>query len=117
MKEVTDTLECTDVETGKLTPACLLEIEQAKDLAGVFRALSDPTRLRIIAALAEREVCVGDLAAALDLGQSTVSHQLSDMRELRLVQFRRDGKHVYYRLDDEHVRDLFEQGLAHIRHR
>jgi ArsR family transcriptional regulator, lead/cadmium/zinc/bismuth-responsive transcriptional repressor len=116
MKEIADTLECAETGAGETGPAGLLEFEQAKDLAGVFRALSDPTRLRIISALAEGEVCVGDLAAALDLGQSTVSHQLSDMREQRLVQFRREGKHVFYRLDDEHVHDLFEQGLAHIQH-
>ncbi len=88
----------------------------AEEMAVIFRALSDPTRLRIISMLLEREMCVTDLTAALDMSQSAVSHQLSDMRELHLVRFRRAGRHVYYRLDDEHVRDLFAQGLAHVRH-
>ena len=94
----------------------LLDSAAAKELARVFKALSDSTRLRIIAALAEREFSVGDLAAALDLEQSAVSHQLGDMRELHLVRFRKSGRHVYYQLDDAHVRDLFAQGLAHVRH-
>jgi ArsR family transcriptional regulator, lead/cadmium/zinc/bismuth-responsive transcriptional repressor len=95
----------------------LIETQVAQDLAAVFKSLSDPTRLRIISALAGREFCVNDLAAALGLGQSVISHQLSDMRELCLVRFRRSGRHVFYTLDDEHVRDLFEQGMAHIQHR
>jgi DNA-binding transcriptional ArsR family regulator len=86
----------------------------AQRLASVFKSLSDPTRLRIISLLAGREFCVTDLAAALEIEQSTLSHQLRDMRAQRLVAFRREGRHVFYRLDDPHVRSLFEQGLAHI---
>ncbi len=96
--------------------AGLIEAPVARELAGIFKALSDPTRLRIISALAGREVCVNDLAAALGMSQSAVSHQLRDMRETRLVRHRREGRHVFYALDDEHVRDLFAQGLAHIEH-
>jgi len=96
--------------------ACMLDVPTAKLLAGVFKGLSDPTRLRIISALAQREFCVDDLAAALEMEQSAVSHQLSDMRDMHLVCFRKEGRHVYYRLDDEHVRDLFAQGLAHVEH-
>ena len=94
--------------------ARLLAPAAARTLAGVFQSLSDPTRLRIVSLLAEREFCVTDLAAALEMQQSTISHQLRDMRAQRLVSFRREGQHVYYRLDDPHVRSLFEQGLAHI---
>ena len=96
------------------TRARLLAPAAARTLAGVFKSLSDPTRLRIVSLLAEREFCVTDLAAALEMQQSTISHQLRDMRTQRLVSFRREGQHVYYRLDDPHVRSLFEQGLAHI---
>lgn len=96
---------------------CMIDGVTAKRLAGIFRALGDPTRLRIISALAEREVCVGDLTVALDMAQPAVSHQLRDMAALRLVRSRREGRHVYYCLDDEHVRDLFAQGLAHVSHR
>ncbi|MGE5603557.1 MAG: ArsR/SmtB family transcription factor [Nitrososphaerales archaeon] len=86
----------------------------AQRLASVYRSLSDPTRLRIISLLAEQEFCVTDVAAALEIEQSTLSHQLRDMRAQRLVTFRRESRHVFYRLDDPHVRRLFEQGLAHI---
>jgi ArsR family transcriptional regulator, lead/cadmium/zinc/bismuth-responsive transcriptional repressor len=86
----------------------------AQRLASVFKSLSDPTRLRIISLLAQRELCVTDLAAALEIEQSTLSHQLRDMRAQRLVVFRREGRHVFYRLGAPHVRSLFEQGLAHI---
>jgi ArsR family transcriptional regulator, lead/cadmium/zinc/bismuth-responsive transcriptional repressor len=111
--------ECHTVSEADVQAAAsgLIETQVAQDLATVFKALSDPTRLRIISALAGREFCVNDLAAALSLGQSAISHQLSDMRDLRLVRFRRSGRHVYYTLDDEHVRDLFDQGMAHIQHR
>ncbi len=86
----------------------------ARRLAAVFKSMSDPTRLRIISLLSEREYCVTDLVAALGLEQSTVSHQLRDMREAGWVRFRREGRHVFYALDDEHVRDLYRQALAHI---
>jgi DNA-binding transcriptional ArsR family regulator len=86
----------------------------AQRLAKVFKSLSDPTRLRIISMVSDREFCVSDLVAALKMEQSTISHQLRDMRKLGLVSFRREGRHVFYRLDDPHVRSLFEQGLAHV---
>lgn len=95
---------------------CMIDAPTAASLAGIFRALGDPTRLRIISALAEREFCVGDLTAALDMAQPAVSHQLRDMLALRLVRSRKEGRHVYYRLDDAHVRDLFSLTLAHVRH-
>jgi DNA-binding transcriptional ArsR family regulator len=86
----------------------------AHDLAEIFKALGDPTRVRILSALGDAEVCVSDLVAALGMGQSAVSHQLSYLREMSLVATRRDGKHVFYRLDDDHVRGLFTQGLEHV---
>lgn len=94
----------------------IIDGETAKGLAAIFRALADPTRLRIISALAERELCVSDLTAALDMAQPAVSHQLRDMRAARLVRAHKAGRHVFYRLDDEHVADLFRLTLAHIRH-
>ena len=86
----------------------------ASDLAELFKALGDPTRVRILSALNDAEVCVGDLAGALGMGQSAVSHQLKYLRGKGLVAARRDGKHVFYRLDDDHVRRLFTQGLEHV---
>jgi DNA-binding transcriptional ArsR family regulator len=109
-------LHMTEAGGEHTSRAELLEISVARDLAGVFKALSDPTRLRIISALADGEICVNDLAEALEMGQSAISHQLSGMRAMRLLRFRKEGRHVYYRLDDEHVRDLYRQTLAHVRH-
>ena len=86
----------------------------ARDLAELFKALGDPTRVRILSALHDAEVCVSDLTDALGMGQSAVSHQLRYLRELSLVATRRDGKHVFYRLADDHVRALFAQGLEHV---
>ncbi len=86
----------------------------ARDLAAIFKALADPTRVRIMSALAGREFCVNDLAAGLDMGQSAVSHQLSDLRGQGLVTARRAGRHVFYRLADDHVEQLFAVGLEHV---
>jgi DNA-binding transcriptional ArsR family regulator len=85
-------------------------------LAELFKALADPSRVRIISALTYTELCVHDLAVALDMSQSAVSHQLRSLREMRLVRFRKEGRHVYYQLDDEHIRDLFRRGLEHVEH-
>jgi ArsR family transcriptional regulator len=90
--------------------------ELALRLAGIFRALSDPTRLRIVSLLADTELCVGDLAAALDMSQSAVSHQLRTLRDMRLVRRRREGRQIFYTLDDEHVADLYHRGLDHVAH-
>jgi DNA-binding transcriptional ArsR family regulator len=88
----------------------------AEQLAQVFRALADPTRVRMVSVLVGAELCVGDLAAALGMSVSAVSHQLRLLRELRVVRRRRQGKRIYYALDDDHVRDLFERGLEHVQH-
>ncbi len=95
-------------------PAALISPSTARRMAAVFKSLSDPTRLRIISLLAERELCVTDLVAVLKMEQSTISHQLRDMRQAGWVQYRRDGRRVFYSLDDEHVRDLYRQALDHI---
>ena len=86
------------------------------DLAETFKALGDPTRVKIIHALTLRELCVCDLAAVLNMSQSAISHQLRVLRNLRLVKFRRKGKIVYYSLDDGHIINLFKEGLEHVSH-
>jgi ArsR family transcriptional regulator len=83
-------------------------------LAGLFAALGDPTRGRILLALAHEELCVCDLAEVAGVSGSAVSHQLRMLRDLRLVDWTRDGKRAVYRLADEHVRDLLAIGLSHI---
>lgn len=93
----------------------LLHPAEAQDLATLFSVLADPTRVRLIGALAERELCVCDLANVLGLRQSTVSHQLRLLRALRIVRFRKEGRTAFYQLDDAHVANLLAQGLAHVR--
>jgi ArsR family transcriptional regulator len=97
--------------------AALPRPELVGDLAALFAALGDPTRLRIVAALAAAELCVCDLAATLGLSESAVSHQLRHLRQLGLVRSRREGRLVYYALDDEHVATLFRHGSEHVAHR
>jgi DNA-binding transcriptional ArsR family regulator len=94
----------------------LVDDDVAGDLAEVFGALSDPTRVRLISALSEMELCVGEVAAALGMTLSAVSHQLRLLRILGLVKSRREGRHVYYSLDDEHVVMMYRCGLDHIQH-
>ncbi|MBN1993069.1 MAG: helix-turn-helix transcriptional regulator [Anaerolineae bacterium] len=106
-----------DEEKVKQAQQRLLDGLSATRLAAIFKALADPTRVRIVSLLAHTELCVCDLAASLGMSQSAVSHQLSLMRELRVVKNRKEGRLVYYTLDDEHVRDLFRRGLEHIKHR
>ena len=93
------------------------DAEAAGDLAALFGALGDPTRVRLLAALGAVPLCVCDLAAVLGMTQSAVSHQLRLLRALGLVRARREGKLVWYALDDDHVRDLLAIGTEHIGHR
>jgi DNA-binding transcriptional ArsR family regulator len=95
----------------------LLEVSSANRLAELFKALGDPTRLRIISLLLEHEVCVHSLEMTLGMTQSAISHQLRFLRQMGLVRYRKQGRHVFYALDDEHVRVIFAQGLLHSEHR
>jgi ArsR family transcriptional regulator len=76
----------------------------------------DPTRLKIVNALLLEEICVCDVAAVLGMSQPAVSHHLKVLKAARLVKYRRDGKQIYYSLDDEHVANIFYQGLMHVSH-
>jgi DNA-binding transcriptional ArsR family regulator len=80
-----------------------------------FKILGDPNRIRILAALSGGEMCVCDLASYLGVSVSAVSHQLRRLKDMALVRYRRDGQVLYYVLDDKHVADLLEVGLAHVR--
>lgn len=90
--------------------------EQAADLGRLFQVMADPSRLRIISLLASGELCVCDIAAALKMTQSAVSHQLRLLRIAELVRYRKEGRIAYYSLSDDHVLSLFETGLEHIGH-
>ncbi len=93
-----------------------IEEGQAAELAEFFQALSDPSRVRIIAALMEGEINVSALADIVGLSESAVSHQLRTLRQLRLVRTRRQSRLIYYVLDDAHVVDIFQRSLDHLRH-
>lgn len=112
-----DFCECTvihdDVVAGvkKRMP----DEETMLDLADLFKMFADSTRIKIICALLESEMCVCDISALLGMTKSSISHQLRLLRQTKLVKNRREGKIVYYSLDDEHVKDILDRGLSHVR--
>lgn len=84
------------------------------DLAEVFKVFGDSTRIRILYAMLDYELCVGDLTERLKLSQSSISHQLRILKDAKLVKYRREGKQIYYSLDDEHVKKIIRMGLEHL---
>jgi ArsR family transcriptional regulator len=96
------------------TPSQLRDQATVDALAETFRLLGDPTRVRILDALAGGPLCVHEISDRVGISESAVSHQLRLMRTLRIVKGRREGRCVYYTLDDQHVLDLFQQGLRHV---
>lgn len=94
----------------------VLDEKTAQDLAELFRAFSDPSRLRIISALSSGELNVGSLADLVGLSKSATSHQLRGLRQMHLVANHKVGRQVFYRLDDDHIKDLYSRGLEHVQH-
>lgn len=90
--------------------------EVTTDIASLFEAMSDPTRVRIIAALIDGEIGVGELVERIGLTKSAVSHQLRGLRDKRLIRTRKQGRNVFVCIDDEHIIELFQRGLDHILH-
>jgi len=88
--------------------------ESLYDLAEIFKVFGDTTRIKILYALFASEMCVCDIAVLLNMTQSAISHQLRVLKQARLVKYRKEGKVVYYSLDDEHIKQIFDQGLIHI---
>ena len=101
----------------KKVQAQMLEEKQLSAVSEFFKVLGDETRMKIINALSHGELCVSDIAAALGMTQSAVSHQLKLLRMANQVKARREGKSIYYSLDDQHVIDILEEALVHIRHK
>jgi DNA-binding transcriptional ArsR family regulator len=93
-----------------------LDRSSAERLAALFSALADPNRVRLISLILDKESCVHELASAVNMSQSAVSHQLRILRNLRIARNRKRGRHIYYRLDDDHVRELFLLALQHLSH-
>lgn len=106
-------LQNTEVQTNKEQH---LDEETLFVVSQTFKALSDPTRIRILNLLCTDEHSVNDIAEILDLGQSTVSHQLRFLKNLRLVKYRREGTTIYYSKDDDHIMNLLMQAIEHAAH-
>lgn len=115
--KVADICETYFVDGEKVEKArkALSTDKEATSLAEMFRDLGDPTRVKILQALATQELCVCDLANLLGTSESAMSHQLRVLRSRKIVRFRKEGKMAYYTLDDEHVEDMMRLVLRHIR--
>ncbi len=88
--------------------------ETLEQIAELFKAFGDPTRVEILSLLQQKERCVGEIADAVRLSQSAISHQLRILKQIHLIKFRRDGKNILYSLADDHVRTILEMGLEHV---
>jgi ArsR family transcriptional regulator len=102
------TIKTQDINIETISDQIVLQMAES------FKALADPTRLRILALLFQNERNVGDLAEHLAVSQSAVSHQLRLLRSLDIVRYHKDGREIFYRLADQHVRDVFYRALEHI---
>lgn len=106
--------ECFHPEMLEKAKKAMMSEEALRDLAELFKALGDHTRARILNALYHAELCVCDLTLLLEMNQSAVSHQLRVLRAGKIVKSRKEGKNVFYSLDDEHVQKLIELGFQHV---
>ena len=88
--------------------------EDITDLSDFFKIMGDGTRMSLLWALQQHEMCVGDLAVLLDMTKSAVSHQLKTLKTAKLIKSRKDGKNVFYSLDDDHINGILQQSLEHI---
>lgn len=102
-------------EAVRRARAVLPSTETMQQVAAIFQVLSDPTRARIVSALATEELCVCDVAAVAGLSISAASHQLKRLRDQGVVSYRKDGRLAFYRLRDDHIRNLVADGIAHVR--
>jgi len=109
-------IKCINETKVKATAESLPPTEDIARMADIFKALSDPSRLKIVLALLNQEHCVCDIAAICGQTDSAVSHQLRILRTLKIVKTRRDGKIIYYSIDDDHVASLIHMSLSHVRH-
>ena len=92
----------------------LLTDEEVYYLAELFKVFADSTRIKILYTISEQELCVMDICQALNMSQSSISHQLRVLKQSRLVKFRRDGRTIYYSLADHHVQTMLSQGMEHV---
>lgn len=104
----------THSDDANSPPTEMLSVEKAQRLSEFLGFLADPNRLRILSILAVQEMCVGDLAAILEMNESAVSHQLRTLRAIRLVNFRKQGRHVFYSLQDRQILDFYQLAVEQI---
>ena len=114
MKKETLVCEYPVIHQEVIDKIKLPEEEVLYDLGDFFKILGDSTRIKILSALFQSEMCVCDIAALLGMTQSAISHQLRVLKQGRLVKHRKEGKVVYYSLDDDHIKHIVDQGLTHI---
>lgn len=116
MKREMNVCECTEIHENIVIEAksTMPKEEMLYDLAELFKVFGDTTRIKILYALFANEMCVCDIASLLNMTHSAISHQLRVLKQARLVKFRKEGKVVYYSLDDDHVSQIFDCGLHHI---
>lgn len=107
-------IELIHPEAVRRARAVLPSAETMQQVAAIFQVLSDPTRARIVSALATEELCVCDVAAVAGLSVSAASHQLKRLRDQGVVSYRKDGRLAFYRLRDDHIRNLVADGIAHV---
>lgn len=107
---------CINQENVDIVLEKLIPEDDIVDISEIFKILGDPTRMRIVAALRIKELCVGDITALMEISLSGVSHQLRLLKNRRIVKTRRDGKMMYYSLDDDHIVALIDVALNHIKH-
>ncbi len=105
---------CTNQKNVNLVLTGLPSEDDIVDISEIFKLLGDPSRMRIVSALRIKELCVGDLAAIMEISQSGVSHQLRLLKKNRIVKTRRDGKLIYYSIDDSHINSIIDVALSHI---
>jgi DNA-binding transcriptional ArsR family regulator len=113
----TDACDCNVIHEDVLAKVReqMPDEETMLDVSDLFKMFADSTRIKIICALLNAEMCVCDISALLGMTKSAISHQLRSLRQTKLVKNRRDGKIVYYSLDDEHIKDILDKGLSHVR--
>lgn len=107
---------CVHEDDVKLVRSLMIDEDTIYRLSETFKTLGDATRIKLLYILSLKELCVCDISEALNMKQSAISHQLRVLRNLRLVKYRREGKSVYYSLDDSHIVHLFNEGLEHVKH-
>lgn len=112
--ETTAELPAVQEDVVNRMSKCQPADEYLYELAELFKVFGDSTRIKILYALFESDLCVGDLAQLVNISQSAVSHQLKILKDAKLVKFRREGKNIFYMLDDDHVRTMLSMGMEHV---